>query len=108
VTPARLRPAAETDLIERTRYYREQASADVAARFFDAAIDTLKAIERMPGTGTARVADLASVAGLRLRRIEGFGCGWFYFVRANHLDIVRLLADAQDLAAILHDLSDDE
>jgi toxin ParE1/3/4 len=101
VTPARLRPLAEGDLVERTRYYRLEAGTDVAERFFDAAISALKAIERMPGTGSPRAGDLYDIAGLRVRRIERFSCGWFYFVRSDHLDVVRLLADAQDLSAIV-------
>jgi hypothetical protein len=42
-----------------------------------------------------------------MRRVEGFPCGWFYLVRANHLDVVRLLADAQDLTAILETTGDE-
>jgi hypothetical protein len=30
----------------------------------------------------------------------------YYLVRPDHLDVVRLLADTQDLAAILDDLDD--
>jgi toxin ParE1/3/4 len=107
VTPAWLRPQAEADLIERTHYYAAEAGADVAGRFFDAAIAALHAVERMPGTGSPRIGELCDIAGLRMRRVEGFPCGWFYFVRANHLDVVRLLADAQDLTAILEALDDE-
>lgn len=106
MTPARLRPAAEADLIERTGYYLAQAGDDVANRFFDAAIAALRAAERMPGAGSPRLGELIGVPGLRTRRIEGFGCGWFYFGQAGQHDVVRLLADAQDLAAIL-DLLDE-
>jgi hypothetical protein len=35
---------------------------------------------------------------------KGLPVGWFYFVRADHADIVRLLADAQNLPVILSDL----
>jgi toxin ParE1/3/4 len=107
VTPARLRPRAETDLVEHTRYYAGEAGADVGERFFDAAIAALRAVERMPRTGTPRVGELCGIPGLRMRRVEGFPCGWFYFVRVDHLDVVRLLADAQDLAAIFGALGDD-
>jgi len=33
--------------------------------------------------------------------VNGFPCAWYYFVAADHVDGVRLLADAQDLPAIL-------
>lgn len=104
MTVARLRPLAETDLIERTRYYRAEEGDDLAGRFFDTAVESLRAIERMPGAGSPRLGEVCDVPGLRIRRIIGFPCGWFYFVRADHIDVVRLLADAQDLHAILADI----
>lgn len=106
MTPARLRPAAEADLVERTRYYLAEAGEAVATRFFETAISALRAAERMPGAGSPRVGDLVGVLGLRVRRIGALGCGWCYFERSVHLDVVRLLADAQDLAAILDQLDD--
>lgn len=102
MTPARLRPLAETDLVARSRYYLVHAGDDVAARFFDAAVEALRAVERMPGTGSPRIGEMCEIHGLRVRRIEHFPCGWFYFVRPDHLDVVRLLADAQNLTAILN------
>ena len=107
MTPAWLRPLAEADLIEHSRYYLAEAGDEVANRFFDSAIAALHAVERMPGTGSPRIGELCGVAGLRVRRVEGFPCGWFYFVLASHLDVVRLLADAQDLTAILGALDDE-
>lgn len=104
----RLRPLAEADLLERTRYYRSNAGDDVAARFFDAAIAALRAAARMPGTGSPRVGELCDIPGLRVRHIAGFPCGWFYFVHHDHIDVVRLLADAQDLNAALNAFDDDE
>ena len=104
MTVARLRPLAETDLIERTRYHRDEGGDQLGARFFDSAAATLRAIEKMPGAGSPRIGELCEIPGLRVRRITGFPCGWFYFVHADHLDVVRLLADAQDLPAILADL----
>jgi len=107
VTPAWLRPLAEADLVERSRYYAVHAGDDVAGRFFDSSIAALRAVERTPGTGSPRVGELCDIPGLRVRRIDGFPCGWCYFVRADHLDVARLLADTQDLTAILNDFRDD-
>jgi toxin ParE1/3/4 len=53
---------------------------------------------------TDPVGELCDIPGLRVRRIEGFPVGWFYFVRPDHADVVRLLSDAQDLPVILADL----
>lgn len=102
MSPARLRPLAEADLVERTRYYRLNAGDDVASRFFDAAIDALSAIEGMPGTGSLKVGELCDIPGLRVRRIAQFPCGWFYVAPHGHIGVVRLLADAQDLTAVLN------
>jgi len=104
VTIARLRPLAETDLIKRTRYYRVEGGEHLGARFFDTAVASLRAIEQMPRAGSLRIGELCEIPGLRVRRITGFPCGWFYFAHEDHLDVVRLLADAQDLPAILADL----
>lgn len=107
MTPARLRPLAETDLVERTRYYRAEASLDVAQRFFDAAVATLHRIETMPGIGSLRLGELCDIPGLWSFRISGFPCGWFYLERSDHLDVVRLLSYAQDLPTLLAEADDD-
>jgi len=94
-------------LVERLRYSAVHAGEDVATRCFDAALQARRAVERRTGIGSPRVGELCDIAGLRVRRIERFPCGWFYVVRPDHLDVVRLLADAQDLSAILSEFSDE-
>ena len=107
MTVARLRPLAEADLVERSRYYSTEGGTDLGVRFFEAAVTSLRAIEKMPNAGSPRVGDLCDIPGLRVRRIEGFPVGWFHFVRSGHADVVRLLSDAQDLPVILADLDTD-
>ena len=99
-----LRPQAEVDLVERARYYRGEGGFDLGERFFDAAMRALDAIGRMPGAGSPRVGELCGIDGLRVRRIPNFPCGWFYFASGDRVDVVRLLADAQDIAAVLADM----
>lgn len=96
-----LRPQAEVDLVERSRYYRDEGGSDLGERFFDAAITALDAIGRMPGAGSPRVGEVCGIDGLRVRRIANFPCGWFYFAGGDRIDVVRLLADAQDIAAVI-------
>jgi toxin ParE1/3/4 len=103
VSVARLRPLAETDLVERTGHYSAEGGTDLAMRFFDAAVASLRAIEKVPNAGSPRVGELCDIPGLRVRRVTGFPVGWFYFVRPDHADVVRLLADAQDLPVVLAD-----
>jgi toxin ParE1/3/4 len=105
VTSALLRPLAELDLIARTRYYRREGGDGLGDRFFDSAVEALGAITRMPGAGSPRVGELCGIPGLRVRRVVGFPCSWFYFVTNDTADVVRLLADAQDLPTILADVT---
>lgn len=104
MTVARLRPLAETDLVERARYYRTEGGAELGERFFDTAVASLRGIERMPRAGSPRPGELAGIPDLRVRRVQGLPVGWIYFVRPDHVDVVRLLADAQNLPVILFDL----
>ena len=105
MTTVLLRPLAEADLIARTRFYRGEGGDGLGERFFDAAVAALGAITRMPGAGSPRVGELCGIPGLRVRRVVGFPCGWFYFIANGHVDVVRLLADAQDLPTILADVA---
>ena len=103
MTTTRLRPLAEADLVERTRYYRREGGDQLGEQFFGAAIAALDAIGRMPGAGSPRMGELCGVSGLRFRSVVGCPCGWFYFIADDHVDVVRLLAEAQDLPALLGD-----
>lgn len=103
MTSTELRPQAEVDLVERTWCDRGEGGDELGRRFFDAAVAALEAIGRMPGAGTPCVGELCDIPGLRYRRVTGFPCGWFYFIGPDRVDVVRLLADAQDLPAILAD-----
>ncbi len=106
MTLARLRPLAETDLIERTRHYRSEGGQQVGERFFVTAANALRTIEKVPGIGSPRLGELCDVPGLRSFRISGFPCGWFYFRREDYIDVVRLLSYAQDLPNLLADVDE--
>ena len=98
---AHLRPQAEADLLEATRHYATEGSVELAERMFDAAIAALAPIERMPGMGSPRLGQLCEIPGLRSWRVTGFPMQWLYFEAEDHLDVVRLLGDRQDIIAIL-------
>lgn len=100
---ARLRPQAEADLIEAARHYAKEGSVDLAERMFDAAIAALEPIQRMPALGSPRLGQLCEIPGLRSWRVTGFPMQWLYFKAEDHLDVVRLLGDRQDIVAILTD-----
>lgn len=83
------------------RYYAEQGGVVLGERMFDAALAALERIRRMPSRGSPRLGLLCEIPGLRSRRVSGFPMSWLYFVAEDHLDIVRLLGDRQDIVAIL-------
>ncbi|MGK2948180.1 MAG: type II toxin-antitoxin system RelE/ParE family toxin [Acidimicrobiales bacterium] len=99
--PAALRPLAEADLVERTRHYRGAGGSELGTRFFDGAIAALRAIEGTPGIGSPRIGELIGVPEVRRIGVDGFPCGWLYIERPHVLDVVRLLADRQDVAVLL-------
>ena len=99
--PAELRPLAEADLVERTHHYRDAGGSELGTRFFDAAIAALRSIEESPGIGSPRIGELIGVPEVRRIGIQGFPCGWLYIERPQLLDVVRLLADRQEVAVLL-------
>lgn len=98
---ARLRPQAEIDLVEVTRYYGQEGGIDLGERLFDPALAALGPIERMPTLGSPRLGVLCEIPGLRSWRVADFPMRWLYFEAGDHLDVVRLLGDRQDIVAIL-------
>lgn len=96
-----LRPQAEADLLEATRHYAREGSLGLTERMFDAAIAALEPIERMPGMGSPHMGQLGEIPGLRSWRVTDFPMRWLYFEADDHLDVVRLLGDRQDITAIL-------
>ena len=99
--PAKLRPLAEDDLVDAARYYAQEGGLALGGRMFDAALAALKPIQRQPSMGSPRRGQLCEIPGLRAWRVTGFPLQWFYFETDDHLDVVRLLGDRQDIAAIL-------
>lgn len=98
---AQLRPQAEADLVETARYYAQQGGRALGDRVFDAAVAALQTIELRPAMGSPRLGRLCDIPGLRSWRIAGFPLQWLYFETPDHLDVVRLLGDRQDIIAIL-------
>jgi toxin ParE1/3/4 len=103
VKRAVLRPAAERDLIDATRWYAGQGGLALGAKAFDAAHAALEPTERMPGLGAPRLGNECGLPGLRQSGVGGFPMSWFYFERDDRLDVVRLLGDRRDIATIFAD-----
>lgn len=101
--PAVLRPQALRDQQGEVRYYRKKGGPRVAVKVVRAANDALDQIELQPGLGSSRLGKLLGVPGIRTWRVVKFPLLWCYFEHTDHLDVVRLLGERQDLAAILGD-----
>ena len=97
---ALLRPLADTDLIEATQYYAREGGRKLGERVFSAALEALNRIEETPGIGSTRLGELCDITDLRAWPVEGFPLRWLYFETENHLDVVRLLGDRQDVLAL--------
>ena len=66
----------------------------------------LRLVERTPRIGSASIGELCDIDGLRSFPVKGFPVRWNYFIADEHVDVVRLLADPQDLPSLLGGSSD--
>ena len=99
--PARLRPQARRDRLSEVRHYREVAGSQVAETLVLATEHALDLLERQPGMGSPTVGQILSLPGLRAWRVTGFPLMWFYVEREDHLDVIRLLGERQDVLRLL-------
>ena len=101
--PAVLRPQALRDQQGEVRHYRREGGARIAVRVAKAADVALDQIELDPGIGSPTLGKLLGIPGLRTWRVTKFPLLWCYFERRDHLDVVRLLGERQDIVSILGD-----
>ena len=73
----------------------------MAVRVIKATNEAVDQIELEPGMGSPRLGNLLSIPGLRTWQVAKLPLLWCYFEREDHLDVVRLLGERQDIAAIL-------
>ena len=99
--PAILRPQALRDQKGEVRYYRKEGGARVAVKAVKATNSALDQIELDPGIGSPVLAKRLGIPGLRIWKVAKFPRLWCYFERGDHLDVVRLLGERQDIATIL-------
>jgi toxin ParE1/3/4 len=101
--PAVLRPQALRDQQGEVRYYRKESRTRLAVRVIKATNEAVDQIELEPGMGSRRFGKLLSIPGLRTWRVAKFPLLWCCLEREDHLDVVRLLGERQDITAILGD-----
>jgi len=101
--PAVLRPQALRDQQAEVRYYRQEGGTRLAVKLARATNAALDQVELEPGVGSPRLGRLLGISGLRTWRVGKFPLLWCYFERVDHLDVVRLLGERQDISTILGD-----
>ena len=99
--PALLRPQAERDRESEIRYYRHQGGSRLALKLVASTGAALDQIELEPGIGSPSLGKSLGIPELRRWRVTGFPLLGFYFERVEHLDVVRLLGERQDIAGVL-------
>ena len=98
-----LRPQALRDQQGEVRYYRKGGDTRLAVKVAKATNAALDQVELEPGMGSPGLGKLLGKSGLRTWRVGKFPLRWCYFEHADHLDVVRLLGERQDIATILGD-----
>ena len=103
--PAVLRPQALRDQQGEVRHYRKEGGTRVAVKLANATNAALDQIELDPGIGSPKIGELLGkllgIPGLRTWRVAKFPLLWCCFERGDQLDVVRLLGERQNIAAIL-------
>lgn len=94
--------AADQDLDDQADYLVQEASLDIALRFYDAARTTFEHLARMPTLGERRVSANPRLSGMRIWRIEGFENHLvFYRPVEDGIEIIRILHGARDIDRVL-------
>ena len=106
--PARQRQAAKHDLPGATSHHAEQAGGTAAENLLQQALSALARTEAMPGPDAPSSSRRTGLQGLRPRGHGATGQKVLStccddFEPNTHGDVVRLLADRQDIAALLSD-----
>ncbi|MCU0940275.1 MAG: type II toxin-antitoxin system RelE/ParE family toxin [Burkholderiaceae bacterium] len=96
----RLRPRARQDRRDEVRWYRDEAGTRVAAKLVKALQRALAALEHSPAIGSPALGREIGIDGLRTWRIDGFPLTFWYFERAEFIDVARLVGQRQDALRI--------
>ena len=94
--PCVLRPKAQEDRRHEVRYHRNKAGQGTAIRLVSALEAALLQLSRDPGIGSPAIGQALEVDGLRSWRLNSFSLSLWYFERASHVDIVRLVGQRME------------
>lgn len=100
VLPVLWRPAARADMQREVAHYGREAGRATAAKLVTALRQAQERIAGQPGMGSPRIGQALGVEGLRSWRLGTFPLSLWYFNRADHIDVVRLVAHRQDIEGV--------
>ena len=100
------REASRRDLIQQWLWYAENASVEVAERFFQAADNSLNLLSTQPESGTLFFVRAPELRGMRRFPVsDGFEkVLLFYFPLPDGVDLVRVIHGSRDLERLLSDV----
>ena len=98
IPPVTQRPRARLDLLEQFVYFGEQASVDLAERYFAAVHATCLQLVDHPRSGVMYDLGIARLKGLRQVPVKGFeNYLLFYLPHQNGIDVIRVFHAARDI-----------
>ena len=103
--PAVFRPQAKQDFRDEVRYDRKKAGTRVARRLVTAIGENLRSLEQQPAMGSPKLGQEVEIEELRTWEVSGFPLLLIYIERLDHLDVVRVLGQRQNVAALIRKIS---
>ena len=94
--PYVLRSQAREDRRSEVHDHRQVASAAVAEKLVKAMAKALQDLERNPSIGSPSLGRLLGFDELRTWHLQGFPQTFWYFERANHIEVIRLVGQRPD------------
>ena len=96
--PVTQRSRARLDLLEQFVYFGEQASVEVAERYFAAVDETCALLVKQPNSGTQYESGIGRLAGMRRFPVRGFHNHLiFYLPQLGGIEVIRVLHGARDI-----------
>lgn len=106
VRPVIPRERANGDVDEAVRHYLSEAGEQVALRFVDELERAYRWIGENRAGGSTRYAHELELPGLRTWPLRRYPHLIFYMVRADHVDVWRVLHDRRDIPAWMQEGTD--
>lgn len=101
IPPVTQRPRARLDLLEQFVYFGEQATVDLAERYFAAVDATCLRLVDHPQSGVLYDSGIERLNGLRRFPVKDFeDYLLFYLPHATGIDVVRVLHGARDIDSL--------